>query len=60
MAQGAWMRPPRGDSTQTRQSPSSSRTRSITIVPASGTVREAAIWSRRYWSRLSAARVSRS
>ena len=30
------MRPPRGDSTQTRQSPSSSRTRSTTIVAASG------------------------
>ena len=33
------MRPPRGDSTQTRQSPSSSRTRSTTIVPASGSAR---------------------
>ena len=34
IAQGAWIRPPRGDSTQTRQSPSSSRTRSTMIVPA--------------------------
>ena len=31
------MRPPRGDSTQTRQSPSSSRTRSMRIVASSGT-----------------------
>ena len=42
IAHGAWMRPPRGESTQTRQSPSSSRTRSMTIVFASGTARAAA------------------
>ena len=36
IAHGAWMRPPRGDSTQTRQSPSSSRTRSTTIVTRRG------------------------
>ncbi len=54
------MRPPRGESTQTRQSPSSSRTRSMTMVLASGTARAAASWSRRYSSRFSAARASRS
>ena len=60
MAQGACTRPPRGERTQTRQSPSSSRTRSTTIVVASGTARAACIWSRRYCSRFSAARASRS
>ena len=60
IAHGAWIRPPRGERTQTRQSPSSSRTRSTRIVEASGTARVAAIWSRRYWRRFSAAIASRS
>ena len=60
IAHGACTRPPRGDRTQTRQSPSSSRTRSTTTVVASGSARVAAIWSRRYCSRFSAARASRS
>ena len=37
IAQGAWMRLPNGVNTQTRQSPSSSRTRSTTMVRSSGT-----------------------
>ncbi len=37
MAQGMWMRLPKGVRTQTRQSPSSSRQRSMTMVRSSGT-----------------------
>ena len=37
IAHGAWICPPRGDSTQRRQSPSSSRQRSMTTVRSSGT-----------------------
>ncbi len=42
IAHGAWMRLPSGDSRQTRQSPSSSRQRSMTIVRSSGTAPAAA------------------
>ena len=42
MAQGMWMRLPKGVSTQTRQSPSSSRQRSMTMVRSSGTAPVAA------------------
>ncbi len=37
IAQGMWMRLPKGVSTQTLQSPNSSRQRSITTVRSSGT-----------------------
>ena len=68
IAHGAWMRPPRGDRTQTRQSPSSSRTRSMTIVAASGTAprgrhliaRDTAAGSRPRSASRSCSRVSRS
>src|ERR1051325_1866695 len=54
------MRPPNGVSTQTRQSPSSSRTRSTTIVRSSGTAPVASSWSFRYCRKFSAASLSRS
>ncbi len=60
MAQGMWMRLPKGVRTQTRQSPSSSRTRSMTMVRSSGTWPVAASWSARNWRRFSAALGSRS
>ena len=47
IAQGACTRPPNGDSTHTRQSPISSRNRSITIVRSSGTTPVASRWSSR-------------
>ena len=56
----AWTRPPNGDSTHTRQSPISSRKRSITIVRSLGTTRVASCCSSRYSRRLRAARGSRS
>ena len=47
IAQGAWTRPPNGESTQMRQSPISSRKRSITIVRSSGSTPVASRWSSR-------------
>ena len=58
--QAAWTRPPNGDSTHSRQSPISSRKRSITIARSDGTTRVAACCSRRNSTRLLAARRSRS
>ena len=58
--QAAWTRPPYGDSTHSRQSPISSRKRSITIVRSLGTTRVASSCSRRNSSRFEAARGSRS
>ena len=46
IAQGAWIRLPSGDSRHTRQSPSSSRHRSMTMTRSSGTA-PAAAWSSR-------------
>ena len=46
-AHAAWTRPPYGESTQTRQSPISSRKRSMTIVRSLGTTRVASCCSRR-------------
>ena len=60
IAQGMWMRLPNGVSTHTRQSPSSSRQRSTTIVRSSGTWPVASAWSARKRSRFSAAPGSRS
>ena len=45
--QAACTRPPNGDSTHRRQSPISSRNRSITIVRSEGTTRVASCCSRR-------------
>ena len=58
--QAAWMRPPYGDRTHSRQSPISSRKRSITIVLSDGITRVACCCSRRKSSRLRAASSSRS
>ena len=58
--QAACTRPPNGVSTHSRQSPISSRKRSITIVRSLGTTRVASRCSRRYATRLLAARSSRS
>ena len=60
IAQGMWMRLPNGVSTHTRQSPSSSRQRSTTMVRSSGTWPVASAWSARKRSRFSAAPGSRS
>ncbi len=46
-AQGAWTRAPKGVSTQSRQSPISSRKRSTTIARSLGTTPVAAAWSSR-------------
>ena len=54
------MRLPNGVSTHTRQSPSSSRQRSTTMVRSSGTWPVASAWSARNRSRFSAAPGSRS
>ena len=48
IAHGAWTRLPSGDSTATRQSPRSSRDRSMTMVRSSGTAPAAACCSSRY------------
>ena len=56
-AQAAWTRPPKGESTHSRQSPISSRKRSTTIVRSDGSTPVAACCSRRYSSRLRAARA---
>ena len=58
-AQGAWTCAPKGEWTTTRQSPSSSRKRSTTIVRSSGTWPQAWRCSSRYESTLSAAQASR-
>ncbi len=58
-AQGAWTWAPKGEWTTTRQSPSSSRKRSTTIVRSSGTWPQASRCSSRYDSTLSAAQASR-
>ena len=50
--QAACTRPPNGDRTHTRQSPISSRKRSITIVLSDGMTRVASCCSRRNWTRL--------
>ncbi len=47
MAQGAWIAAAEGREEQTRQSPSSSRTRSMTMVRSSGTCSVASSWSAR-------------
>ena len=57
--QAACTRPPNGESTHTRQSPISSRKRSITIVLSDGMTRVASCCSRRNWTRLTAAFSSR-
>ena len=54
------MRLPNGVSTQTRQSPISSRVRSMTMVRSSGTAVVAISWSARKRMRFSAAMASRS
>ena len=59
-AHAAWTRPPYGDSTHSRQSPISSRKRSMTIVRSLGSTRVAACCSRRKSSRFFAASPSRS
>ena len=59
-AHAACTRPPYGESTQSRQSPISSRKRSATSVLSEGTTPVAASCSRRNASRLEAARSSRS
>ena len=46
-ASGAWTLPPNGVWMQTRQSPTSSRKRSTTMVRSSGTAPVAAAWSSR-------------
>ena len=46
-AHGAWTRAPKGVSTQSRQSPISSRKRSTTIARSLGTTPVAAAWSSR-------------
>ena len=56
--QGACTRWPNGDRMQMRQSPSSSRNRSTTIVRSSGTAPVASRWSSRYLTRFSAASSS--
>ncbi len=58
-AQGAWTWAPKGEWTTTRQSPSSSRKRSTTMVRSSGTWPQASRCSSRYDSTLSAAQASR-
>ena len=59
-AHAACTRPPYGDSTQSRQSPISSRKRSTTIVRSDGTTRVISRCSRRNETKLRAARSSRS
>ena len=57
-AQGAWTLAPNGVCTTTRQSPSSSRNRSTTIVVSLGTTEVASRCSRTYCSRFAVARAS--
>ncbi len=58
IAHGAWTGVPNGLSTQTRQSPISSRKRSMTIVRSSGTTPVASACSSMYWMTLAAASSS--